>query len=73
MQCEIMRLMVDEWLTQREIAKRLFRDHRTIGKHCEYIRDKMGARNQHHAIVMWDRHMRANAVLLANLALREAA
>jgi DNA-binding CsgD family transcriptional regulator len=70
-ECEIMRLTTEDGLTQREVAARLARSCKTIQTHCERIREKMGARNQYHAILLWDRQMRGNAVLLANLALQE--
>lgn len=72
-ECEIMRLITEEWLTQNEVAARLIRSAKTIQTHCERIREKMGARNQYHAILLWDRYMRGNAVLLANLALKKDA
>lgn len=71
-ECEIMRLITEEWLTQNEVAARLIRSAKTIQTHCERTREKMGARNQYHAILMWDRYMRGNAVLLANLAPQKA-
>ena len=71
-ECEIMRLTTEDGLTQREVAARLARSCKTIQTHCERIREKMGARNQYHAILLWDRQMRGNAVLLANLALERA-
>lgn len=72
-ECEIMRLITEDGLTQREAADRLARSCKTIQTHCERSRGKMGARNQYHAILLWDRQMRANAVLLANLALEKDA
>lgn len=72
-ECEVMRLMTNEFLSQAEIAERLHRSYKTIQTYCARIREKMGARNQYHAILLWDRQMRANAVLLANLALERSA
>lgn len=71
-ECEIMRLITEEWLTQNEVAARLTRSAKTIQTHCERIRNKMGARNQYHAIVMWDRYFRPQPVIL-NFSIQEAA
>ena len=57
-ECEIMRLMTNEFLTQAEIAARLYRSPKTIQTICTRARKKMGARNQYQAIVLWDRSMR---------------
>jgi DNA-binding CsgD family transcriptional regulator len=53
-----MRLMTNEFLTQAEIADRLYRSPKTIQTVCTRARKKMGARNQYHAILLWDRQMR---------------
>ena len=57
-ECEVMRLMTNEFLTQAEIAERLYRSRKTIQTICTRARKKMGARNQYQAIVLWDRSMR---------------
>ena len=57
-ECEVMRLMTIEFLTQAEIADRLYRSPKTIQTICTRARKKMGARNQYQAIVLWDRSMR---------------
>lgn len=62
-ECEVMRLMAEEWMTPTEVAHRLCRSPKTIFTHCDRIREKMGARNQYHAIVLWDRYFRPQPVV----------
>lgn len=62
-ECEITRLMAEEWLSAREVADRLCRDKNTIATYCDRIRKKMGARHQYQVIVLWDRHFRPQPVV----------
>lgn len=62
MECEVMRLSVEEALRTKEIAHRLSRNEKTIEAHKCNIIERMGARNFLHAALLWDRQMRANAV-----------
>lgn len=71
-ECEVMRLMAEEWMTPTEVAHRLCRSPKTIFTHCDRIREKMGARNQYHAIVLWDRYFRPQPVVI-NFPMPEAA
>ena len=57
-ECEVMRLMANEFLTQAEIAARLHRSPKTIQTICTRARKKMNARNQYQAVVMFDRYFR---------------
>lgn len=68
MLCEVLRRTV-AGESAKEIAAALGRSHRTVECHHGRIVDRMSARNLLHAALMWDRQMRANATLLANLAL----
>ena len=57
-QCEIARLMAEEWLTCAEVADRLDLSPKTVSTHCARMRERMDARSLLHAIVLWDRHFR---------------
>lgn len=56
-ECEVMRQSVD-LLNTKEIGAALGRSPKTIEIHRERMKEKMGAKNLIHAVLIWDRHFR---------------